>query len=697
MNYYLHSWFTTIRYHFVQAFDVSRPLYSRITDFALGIIKAIPIVGHIFIGIEWLISCCRKQAVSQPIFSSDVAKILKVERRVGQDHISRIENQMRGLRKIIYTEHQDRIHGHFKEAPYADMSSSEFLELRSGIDIQEIGKAFSKIRSRITRSYIYAPSLQVDTIAIVGINLINPEEYENFVRLANEVQRLYPNTEITLYLATNFHGTWRQDTSSNREELFSLLGLHSSIDYISEHKCFPAILGPENLKEFELMIGCYGEQSCLTDGQVLQKAIGVSTKETPWVNVMHKLDPICKCEVPLSLNTEEDKDDLYKNLSFLDNHFHTLGIGIGPGESGILLDRQRLHAPLSQGYYCPSYLADLHNEELKILLFSTFLDPEEITKEELRKVSINFGNTSNTASWIHFLRLVACNEKEKHLVVVYNDPSLKKDSLSSEEISILIQELSKEGYGYLNIVSCDICQDSVVQKRLVLHENGNGRSVTVLISRMPESHPDICNLQLASERMLVSSKKGTADAYAAGCKILAFDDSSQPWVLNHNTYAQMMQDQEVSTQEFLCKERLTVRLCNKITKEKNLIFSIDAAIKHALLRFHNPDLFGDERDSLGSSVINALVSYVSNLEVTNYKTSERGVIESKNILLTREDHKVTVFFESFDKLANDVCLLYPEESLFIFKSTGISDDDISIFDEEELSEDKSLKKRPKSF
>ncbi len=79
----LSAWASIVRGHFSRAFDFSLPLCSRISEFALGVIKGIPIVGHLIMGIDWLISTCVKREVTKPTFVSDIVGLLKTEKVAG--------------------------------------------------------------------------------------------------------------------------------------------------------------------------------------------------------------------------------------------------------------------------------------------------------------------------------------------------------------------------------------------------------------------------------------------------------------------------------------------------------------------------------------------------------------------------------------------------------------------------------------
>ncbi|WP_252856288.1 DUF575 domain-containing protein [Chlamydia pneumoniae] len=41
MACYISIWISTVKQHFIRAFDFTRPLGPRITNFALGVIKAL--------------------------------------------------------------------------------------------------------------------------------------------------------------------------------------------------------------------------------------------------------------------------------------------------------------------------------------------------------------------------------------------------------------------------------------------------------------------------------------------------------------------------------------------------------------------------------------------------------------------------------------------------------------------------------
>ncbi|WP_369016806.1 DUF562 domain-containing protein, partial [Chlamydia pneumoniae] len=157
-----------------------------------------------------------------------------------------------------------------------------------------------------------------------------------------------------------------------------------------------------------------------------------------------------------------------------------------------------------------------------------------------RSVSINFGNSSFGQRWSEFLSRVLHDEKEKHVAVVCNDAKLLEEGLSPEALSLLEEDLRESGYSYLNILSVSPEGVSKVQERQILRRDLQGRSFTVMITDLPLGSEDIRSLQLASDRILVSSSLDAADACASGCKVLVYENPNASWAQElENFYKQV--------------------------------------------------------------------------------------------------------------------------------------------------------------
>ena len=124
-------------------------------------------------------------------------------------------------------------------------------------------------------------------------------------------------------------------------------------------------------------------------------------------------------------NAEDSNDKIYQELHPLifpcksDNSESLLPMGVQPG-TGVFLDQNRIEAPLSRGYCCPSYLPRIQDAELRKDILEAMNVFDGVSEPDYDQHSFNSGYAHRPASWGKFIDCVAIHEKNKHAVIVLN-------------------------------------------------------------------------------------------------------------------------------------------------------------------------------------------------------------------------------------------------------------------------------------
>ncbi|SPN73590.1 Protein of unknown function (DUF562) [Chlamydia serpentis] len=653
---FIFSWASAVRQHFIRAFDFTHPLYSRITNFALGVIKAIPILGHMIVGVEWLISSCREGVVRKATFTSEVASIVKVEKIRGRDYLLPVEHYLSSVRVSVSEEDVGKVHGKLPENPFADMKSKEDLQFVSGQELGMIGRAFRGIRKRVTQAYKGVKQPEMEGIALVGIALSSNEEFVNFVRLANGIQKLHPNTRITVYLMKTIDDIevlLSRDInidctiSAKEKDLLASLGLDSTIVTVSVSKPNLSFDFYRNFNapNIDLIVSCYGRgfEEKFKPGLAIQNILNLSQPSVQCISVTYEQEGLGHYDFS-ERKGWKDQEHLraYTTLSLPIERNYILTLGLEASASGLLLDPFRVHAPLSRSHSCPSYLLDIQDEELRRLILAAFLDPYNIGNQEFRSVSINFGSSPSGKRWLDFLKRVLQSEDTQHVVVVCNDPQLSATGFTPEAVSELANELKESGYSCLDITSVN-AEGIFVRQSLVLNDNPSARSYTVILTDLAAGSGDIRSLQLASDRILVSTALDAADACAAGCKILEYEDPNESWAQEIERFYQEVEQEEKPSGMIVPRDYFRARVCERIASERNFLFILDSAIKRAFW-YSKMRLVATESEALGDELRKKLEAYV------------RSFPDLKPQSRARKGYSLSVNFTALDQAIQNTCL-----------------------------------------
>ncbi|ETR80351.1 hypothetical protein X556_0318 [Chlamydia pneumoniae B21] len=569
-------------------------------------------------GIEWLISWIPRHTVGHGMFTSDVSSAIKVEQTRGHNCLAPLEAYLSSLRVPISQEDLGKVHGRTPEDPFVDITPTEIVQLLPDEELSTVDEALQGVRSRLTYAYRSVEKPMIQDLALVGFGLGDSADLINFVRLANGVQNHYPHTKVKLYLAKNLADVWDCEISEEEKGQIRALGLDPKIESISLTSAgLPSV--PE-VATVDFMITCYGKDQEVQDPQVIQHLLNFALEETPSISVQYQeQEKLSPCDHSPEIGKKKRWNKLesfstYCSLFMSVKNHYKLNLGIQNSLSGWLLDPYRVCAPLSSPYSCPSYLLDLQNKELRRSLLSTFLDPKNPTSETFRSVSINFGNSSFGQRWPEFLSRVLHDEKEKHVAVVCNDAKILEEGLFPEALSLLEENLRESGYSYLNILSVSPEGVSKVQERQILRRDLQGRSFTVMITDLPLGSEDIRSLQLASDRILVSSSLDAADACASGCKVLVYENPNESWAQELENFYKQVEKEALEEGRVSFREHFRAYMCDKIVAQKNFLFTLDAVIKQAGWRSQEKlNLFYVESQALGREIKVSLEEYIQSM------------------------------------------------------------------------------------
>ncbi len=189
---------------------------------------------------------------------------------------------------------------------------------------------------------------------------------------------------------------------------------------------------------------------------------------------------------------------------------------------GVFLDRKRLAAPLSQGYYCPSYLFQIHDENLRRHILESMGVFNSKPKVDCNRYSFNFGYAHLESSWGNFIDVLALHEKEKNVVVVLSQKGLDRASSSSEFLEkILLDQrirfLKEKGYGTVYFKGEDLSHVFRSKKK------EGDRTLTIIVRPFftPE---DVFFMQLAAERLLATGDNSAVESWCSRCKLYLYED-----------------------------------------------------------------------------------------------------------------------------------------------------------------------------
>ncbi|AAF38152.1 DUF562 domain-containing protein [Chlamydia pneumoniae] len=625
----LSAWFSIVREHFYRAFDFSLPFCARITEFVLGVIKGIPVVGHIIVGIEWLVSRYLESFVTKPTFVSDVVSLLKTEKVAGRDHIARVVETLKRQRVAVAPEDEDKVHGKIPVHPFGGIQPVEVLTLYPEVQDATLGLAFSKIRNRVRQAYLQAPRPKLQKIYIIG-NDMNPFEVDDFLhlaRLCNETQRLYPDATISLYLTAS---GGRNAMDKKNRKLLSDCELNPKIacldfnqgDVVKQATC-------------DCWMVYHGENDQGTLNQI-QEELEKSGEETPWIHVGQKplsqslwdFSPFSSLEMKGDKEkaleySELEKEQLYSRLVYVGERSSVLSLGFGDSRSGILMDPKRVHAPLSEGHYCHSYLADLENPGLQKTILAAFLNPKELSSTILQPISLNLILNSKTYLRQHFGFFERMSRSDRNVVVVVCDSWWGTDWKEEPSFQHFIMELECRGYSHFNIFafrSNSMC----VEERRILNESSQEKAFTMIFCEDSVSQGDIRCLHLASEGMLCGKECYAVDVYTSGCanfmmeEVLTLERESNLWNRKHGLWKREVRKQK--QEAALDQDESEIYVCNQLTAQQNFACSLDAAIRQSIWRSRMPELLSIERRALGEQLFTTVHHYL-----TTQKKILRGI------------------------------------------------------------------------
>ena len=340
-------------------------------------------------------------------------------------------------------------------------------------------------------------------------------------------------------------------------------------------------------------------------------------------------------QIPTESIPKEDLSSLYhkihNDLFFTEYIYCGRGIPMGLQKgTGVLLDPNRIAAPLSfSSYCCPSYLFQIQDIKLKQDILHAFgIDDNKIP--DYTTYSMNAGYAHKFESWKRFIDLVAIHEKKKNLIIVLNQkgeftriPTTQNfwSSVFTEEHLSFLHSL---GYNKIKLKGADKDFNSICS---------GSRSITVIV-RSSFSPDDMKCLQLSSERLLATGDNTAAEAWASKCILYLYEVvgdknlflEQQVAVANeiYPPLGEFIQLTGISRSLFPKEMRkvtkilendpylpqATLDFCNHITKYYSFTPVLEGALKRTAWHTTIPHLMQMEEDTMDPEFKEAIIQFL---------------------------------------------------------------------------------------
>ena len=381
------------------------------------------------------------------------------------------------------------------------------------------------------------------------------------------------------------------------------------------------------------------ENAAAVDGRIVSDRIGYEVRHLKEAN---------------SLNYENLHSVLFPHSY---DNVPVISMGLQNG-SGVFLDRFRINASLSQGYFGPEYLCSIQEEKLKNQILSSF--NKDSSNDQ---VSFNFGYAHNCSSWSNFIDCIAMQEKNKNVVVVLNQKGAStRGFVSSKAFAekiftpLRIDFLLSEGYANIIIKSGD------TEDVIVSYKDHFEKTFTVIL-RENFSYVDVKYMQLAAERILATGDNSAAEAWCAKCKLYLYDVyalgckdiflNQQVKVANEcsenvgkllELFYSYRHEESVNTkQEFDQKNHLfrsllnapslqneTLAFCDKIIKDFDFEKILENSLKRCVWNHVNPNLKKIEIEKMDQNFKDQILSSLHNRSYENLSFSSGQFVDIQN-------------------------------------------------------------------
>jgi hypothetical protein len=345
-------------------------------------------------------------------------------------------------------------------------------------------------------------------------------------------------------------------------------------------------------------------------------------------------------------NSKDSVDDTYKKmhrilfpaqinmLSRINGGLLPMGIHEG---TGVLLDPERLHSPLSRIYCCPSYLSKIEDCGLLSDIRAALGCSDEGSLPNYDTHSFNSGYAHRKISWAMYIECVAIHEREKHVVIVLNQngaydeftPKRYWDEVFTHERCAY---LGVQGYSSI-VLKAEADNDCFSQKI-----GGNGRSLTVIIRPFIHQN-DFKQIQLASERLMATGDNSAAEAWCARCKLFLYENVDNgckaPFVRQQVQLAETFspnlamilhlfgtirrgewfncQSFRTEMEGLLSKPEIsddTLTFCQKIAQDYSFEPVLQGAIKRAVWHHVLPELQGVEAEAMDPEFRSGVINFL---------------------------------------------------------------------------------------
>jgi hypothetical protein len=354
---------------------------------------------------------------------------------------------------------------------------------------------------------------------------------------------------------------------------------------------------------------------------------------------------------------EEIHNDLFPSKVIgIQSEMGMVQMGLEKGK-GMILDPERISAPLSQRFSCPTYLLQIKDQELRTtLLHAMHCNTSEVPNYE--RYSLNFGYAHYVGSRLLFIDAVAMHERKKNVVIVCNRIAvLKEHTLHAAKLyQYLLQQnrielLKSKGYRKIIFIG--------EEEKFIHQLTDRGRVLTIII-RDSFYPSDMKFLQLASERLLATGDNTAVESWCARCQLYLYEmfehkknflkqqcllakQFSENFANLLDLFANMNRSDLFFPPDKLAKVEAclsdcdlaekTLEFCHHIVENCSFAGVFEGALKRALWHYHLPELSKVESSSLDPDFCSHLISFIRDkdkgdikqLAVTTLNDLERRV------------------------------------------------------------------------
>ncbi|ANH78254.1 hypothetical protein Cs308_0083 [Candidatus Chlamydia sanziniae] len=625
-------------------------LCSRISNFALGVIKSFPVLGPLYVCLEKMVSDFKTRSLTKPRFVSDIMQAEKATWFPCQRRSQIVAQMLHNSRGSLAFEDQGKIHGILPKVERIDHGVVYEVNLLKDQQLSDLSVFFAPIRLGVLGAYAVTPKPNIGAIYVTCRISIGSEDITTAIRIANLLHVHYPQADIVIYFKAS------ETPLSFYDHVLSQIMpsiRYVDLDLIYDGTTSTNTLVPDLIVNIQSKNQGYHKSELNKIFALSHNVPCIDIGEAGLMNLYRDDDVYLNALVAASL---EGHTALYRFLTYgMGDLTPSISLGFSQG-TGILIDAERAEAPLSEGHCCPSYLVDIKHVNLRKLLLAAFIDYEKKDPTVLRSVSINYGDSYGLSLRRLFIDIVMLDETEKDVVVVCNHKVETGIRMTEHDQTVFNERkcllMANRGYSHLNVIHC--CDQSIeVKERVVLNET-KGRAYTLILTSTLDGS-DVRNLQLASDRMLATGDNSAFESMAAGCKLFVYEtlEHKHCWQEEQAIFAsRISSDLERFFDTIAHENKKLIRLlpqlknpnlhkacrtfCETAVACKDFSYVLDTAVRQAIWTSRHPELIVMEQKALGEPCLDSITQYIDSYENKTLSThiamsSYKFVVDFKDL------------------------------------------------------------------